>query len=114
MRRVILESPFAGADEAEVAENIRYAREAMAHSLTRGEAPMASHLLYTQPGVLDDNDPEQRGLGIAAGLAWGPAAEATVVYADRGITEGMRQGIMRAGDEGRPVEVRLIYGWESE
>lgn len=104
MRRVILESPFAGDVEA----NMAYARRALRDSLHRGEAPIASHLLYTQPGVLDDTDPDERKLGIEAGLAWGPQAEATVVYADRGISPGMRQGMDRARAEGRAVEVRFI------
>lgn len=49
MRRVILESPFAG----HVESNIEYARACIRDSLLRGEAPLASHLLYTQPGILD-------------------------------------------------------------
>jgi hypothetical protein len=55
-------------------------------SLLRGEAPIASHLLYTQPGVLRDNVAGEREQGIAAGLALGPVAEATVVYFDKGIS----------------------------
>jgi hypothetical protein len=39
-----------------------------------GEAPIASHLLYTQPGVLRDEIPEERRHGIDAGLAWGAVA----------------------------------------
>ncbi|TCU34118.1 hypothetical protein EV129_113102 [Rhizobium azibense] len=76
--------------------------------LERGEAPYASHLLYTQVGVLDDSDPVQRARGIEAGLLWGKHAEATVVYTDRGISGGMRQGIQRAINEGRPVEYRTL------
>lgn len=68
----------------DVERNLTYAREALRDSLLRGEAPIASHLLYTQKGVLDDRIREERGLGIAAGLAWG-VAEMTVVYADLGI-----------------------------
>lgn len=78
----------------------------MAHSLSLGEAPFASHLLYTQ--VLDDKDPEQRRQGIEAGLAWGRAADATVVYSDYGVSSGMQQGIDRAVDQLRPVEFRRI------
>lgn len=104
MRLVILESPYAG----DVDRNITYARAALADSLHRGEAPIASHLLYTQPGVLDDNDPAERALGIGAGLAWGRVADVTVVYADLGITPGMQHGIDRAASEGRPVEIRRI------
>ena len=64
MRRVILESPYAGNVEL----NERYARACMADCLRRGEAPYASHLLYTQPGVLDDLVPEQREIGIRVAL----------------------------------------------
>src|SRR4029077_21043205 len=35
----------------------------------QGGGPFASHLLDTQPGVLDDQVPDERRLGIAAGLA---------------------------------------------
>jgi hypothetical protein len=55
-------------------------------SLLRGEAPIASHLLYTQPGVLNDQVADERRLGIEAGLAWLRAAKATVVYQDLGIS----------------------------
>jgi hypothetical protein len=104
MRRVIIESPYAG----DVQANVTYARAAMLDCLTRGEAPYASHLLYTQVGVLDDTVPEERARGIEAGLIWGSMADATLVYIDRGISEGMRQGIARAEREGRPVEYRTI------
>ncbi|MHB8271999.1 DUF7768 domain-containing protein [Bradyrhizobium sp.] len=86
---------------------MQYAKAAMLDSLRRGESPLASHLLW--PGILDDANPEERAAGIAAGLAWGCCAEATVVYGDRGISPGMVQGIARAHDEGRPVEHRRLY-----
>lgn len=104
MRKVILESPFAGDIEA----NIEYARACVRDSLARGEAPIASHLLYTQPGVLRDEIPEERQWGINAGLVWGDAADATVVYTDRGISRGMQFGIKHATDKGRLVEYRTL------
>lgn len=104
MRRVILESPFAG----QIERNVRYARACLRDSLLRGEAPIASHLLYTQPGVLDDDVPEERKQGIDAGLAWREAAEASVVYQDFGISSGMRYGIKAAEAAGRPVEFRSL------
>lgn len=106
LRRVILESPYAG----DVDENLAYARRALRDSVMRGEAPIASHLLFTQPGVLDDENPIERWMGINAGLAWGPWAQATVVYADRGISRGMQHGIRLAHAEGRDVEVRYLDG----
>lgn len=104
MKLVIIESPYAGDIEA----NVAYARAAMADSLARGEAPIASHLLYTQPGILDDSKPEERRLGIEAGLQWGALAELTAVYIDRGRTTGMEAGIERARQQGRPVEIRSL------
>lgn len=107
-RRVIIESPFAG----DIDTNQAYARAALRDCLLRGEAPLASHLLYTQPGVLDDSNPEERVHGIDAGLAWGCLADATVVYGDLGISTGMRYGIERAEREGRPVEYRQLADWK--
>lgn len=104
MRLVIVESPFAG----DVKENIRYARAAVRDSLLRGEAPIASHLLYTQEGILNDDVPEERQHGIDAGLAWGDVADASVVYIDKGISRGMEYGIKRAISEARNIEFRSL------
>lgn len=101
---VIIESPFAG----DVEGNIAYARKCVADSVHRGEAPIASHLLFTQPGILDDNVPAERQAGIEAGLAWYRVADKCVVYADRGWSNGMRQGVARATACGVEVEVRYI------
>ena len=88
--------------------NVTYARKCVRHSLSLGEAPFASHLLYTQDGVLDDANHKQRWQGILAGLEWGVCANATVVYADYGFSDGMRLGIERAYEAGRTVEYRNI------
>lgn len=109
-RLVIIESPYKGIDYKELEQNIAYARACMRDALLRGEAPYASHLLYTQEGVLDDKIPAEREHGIEAGLAWGRCADATVVYIDRGIFDGMKRGIKRARELGRPVEYRSLYG----
>ena len=108
MRLVIVESPYAG----DVERNLRYARQAMRDCLTRGEAPFASHVLYTQPGVLDDYVISERSLGIGAGQAWGDKADATVVYDDLGISPGMQYGIDRAIKGRRPIEYRKLAGWK--
>lgn len=111
MRRVVIESPFRGSTKAEADRNLRYLRAAMADCLSRGEAPFCSHGLYTQPGVLRDEDPDERSAGIQAGFAWGAVAEACVVYEDLGISEGMRLGIDAATQNGVPVEYRSLSGW---
>jgi len=105
MRRVIVETPYAG----DVKRNTHYARLCLHDCLLRGEAPFASHLLYTQESVLDDNIPDERKLGILAGFAWGYVADATVVYTDYGISNGMKEGVKRAETDGRPVEYRQLF-----
>lgn len=103
-RRIILESPYAGDVEA----NVAYARRCVRDAVLRGEAPIASHLLFTQPGVLDDKMPEQRAMGIAAGLAWLLVADAMVLYIDRGVSPGMSEAMKLAQRSGVPVERRSI------
>jgi hypothetical protein len=109
LKLVILESPYAGDIEA----NVEYARACVRDALSRGEAPIASHLLYTQPGILRDDVPEERQWGIDAGLAWKAVAHGSVVYTDRGITKGMQYGIAAAERAGLPVEFRSIEAKEA-
>ena len=108
MRLVILESPFAGHSHHAIKRNIKYARTCIADCLRRGEAPFASHLLYTQDGILRDKVKEEREIGINAGLAWAEKAQATVVYTDLGISEGMKKGIRHAIQCGRSVVYRKL------
>jgi hypothetical protein len=102
MKFVVIESPYAG----DVNRNTAYAKAAMLDSLLRGEAPFASHLLYTQ--VLDDTKQDQRDLGINAGLALCQKADLTAVYHDLGISNGMSYGISAAFIANREVQYRKI------
>jgi hypothetical protein len=105
MRRVVLESPFAGDIDA----NLTYARACIRDSLLRGEAPIASHLLYTQAGILDDADPRERAHGINAGHAWlFGNLHGMVVYTDRGISGGMQAGIKLAELYKIPLDYRQL------
>lgn len=108
MRRVIVESPFAGPTPALIARNIRYVRAAMRDCLLRKEAPFASHALYTLPGVLRDEVPEDRKLGMEAGWRWIALADATVVYTDLGMSKGMEAGIALAKEQNRVIEMRQL------
>ena len=100
---VQIESPFAG-DES----NKDYLHAALHDSLLRGEAPFASHAIYTLPGVLDDTVPEERKLGMEAGFAYLRNADLVAVYTDKGISKGMEAGIARASALGIPVEYRKL------
>lgn len=120
MKRVIIESPFSAPTPEGIERNIRYLRACMRDCLLRGEAPYASHALYTQPGVLRDEVPEERVHGIQAGFAWRPFAHATVVYSDLGITGGMNAGIddakriARLRGEEPAIEYRNLPCWDCE
>lgn len=106
--RVVIESPYAGDTEEAIERNVTYLRRCLRDSLQRGEAPFASHGLYTQRGVLNDRDRSERALGIRAGFSWRCCAEKTVVYTDLGITDGMRAGIEHAHATSCPVEYREL------
>lgn len=82
MKRVVIESPFAG----DVELNLRYLRACMHHCLKSGEAPYASHALYTQPGV-----------------------RAPSGSIDCGATSGTRS--VPCSPACRPVEYRTLPGW---
>lgn len=96
---VSIESPFQPTD-AEVAEfagrytraellrqNLVYARMALKHSLERGEAPIASHLLYTQ---VWSERPEFRAQAIKSGLELHHRCDMVVFYVDLGSSAGMK------------------------
>ncbi|WP_454650769.1 DUF7768 domain-containing protein [Bradyrhizobium liaoningense] len=104
IKLVVLESPYAGA----VNDNVAYARRCLMDCALRGESAQASHLLLTQ--VLDDTKPDERALGIALGLAWREAAHYSVFYTDRGWSRGMQDALKSALEERRPFKLRALDG----
>lgn len=109
MKLTAIESPYAG----DVERNLRYVRACMKDCFHRGEAPYASHALYPQFGVLDDNNPEERQLGMEAGKCWEGYADITAVYVDLGVSAGMLWGIKNAALNDRPVVWRRLGpGWD--
>src|SRR5687767_11830076 len=110
MKLVVIESPYAGATAEDIDTNVRYARACIKDALLKGEAPIASHLLYTQPGILRDEVSEERTLGIEAGLAWAKQGEVSAFYIDRGWSRGMIAAFRRARSQGRRCELRTLGG----
>ena len=104
MKKVIIESPYAG----NIERNIKYARACLKDSLNRNEAPLASHLLYTQEGVLDDTVESERMQGINAGLAWIEFADIHVFYIDYGMSKGMEYARSFSMGSGVQLEFRKI------
>lgn len=109
MVRVGISSPLSAATREEVEINKDYARRCMRDSLERGEAPYASHVLFDQPGILNDLDPNERNLGMAAGLNWITQSHKIVVYLDRGLSAGMQAEIDYCRHRGIPIEERYLY-----
>lgn len=82
---VVVETPYAG----NIERNLKYARLCMRDCISRGEAPIASHLVYTQEHILNDDDPDERGLGIELGFNWGQYADLVAFYVDLDWSPGM-------------------------
>ena len=105
---VILESPYAG----DVKRNVEYARMCMKDALLEGHSVFASHLLYTQ--CLDDSIPEEREVGIRAGLEFYAYASAAFVYVDRGISRGMIAGMTEARKRGVDIYIKSLATGKSK
>jgi hypothetical protein len=101
--RVIVESPFRGGWK-----NVLYSRRCVMDSLSRGESPYASHLLYAQRGMLDDKDQDQRMRGIEAANVWLEVCDFIAVYGDLGVSTGMLFGIVKAAHLNKPIHLRWI------
>ena len=102
MKKVIIESPLSG----NFARNVRYARLCGLDSLHRGEAPYASHLIYTQ--MLDDRVQEQRRMGMEAGFCWAKVADLRAFYVDLGFSDGMEEAQKLAQELGQKTEKRHL------
>ena len=101
---VVIESPYAG----DIERNLTYASRAMAWAIERSMAPIASHLLYTQPGILDDAKPDQRTLGMFLGYEWMKQAHEVYFFEDYGWSSGMVQAKHMAALLGKRVRTIQI------
>jgi hypothetical protein len=90
VKRVYICSRYAG----DVQEHVDTAQHLCLLALEDGYAPFAPHLLY--PQVLDDDKPEERELGMSAGLAFMAVCDEVWVYGADGISAGMRREIDEA------------------
>ncbi len=97
-RIVVLESPYKGKNS--VRGDIEYARKCRRDCFfNHGEVPIFSHLFYKL----------ERGLNVESFLrVIDRPADATVVYTDLGIDNGMYLGIEKAMKANRPVEYRSL------
>ena len=106
-------SPYAGdleawSNVAHLSPNVTYARRCLAESIRQGEAPYAPHLLYTQPGVLNDDNPDERDLGMQCGNCFLVACDKVVFHCDRGVSSGMIREARFSRDLGKRCELRFL------
>lgn len=84
----------------------RYALRATKDSLGKNEAPLASHLFYSE--VLNVRNPIERDIGLQSQLTWLKAADIVAVYLDFGITPAMQVAINAAVLKNKRIEYRTI------
>ena len=94
-------SPYRG----EVERNKKYARELTRLALDNGFCPVTVHLYLTE--VTDDNIPEERRLGMDAGMEILKNCKYILIGGRHGISEGMKAEIKTALNMGK---VMLVPG----
>jgi len=103
---VIIESRYAAKTAEGLIRNWNYLRFAIADSISRGEAPFASHGFFTQ--MLNDRSPEARKLGLRLAVEFIKRADAMAIYTDYGWSRGMRAGARWAVRFDLPLTERKI------
>lgn len=102
---VIVESATAGRWFWQRWADRRYAIACVSDSLSRGEAPVSTYLIFGRP---DLDRKFGRGHIERSTGSIGELAEMTVVYTDRGTTSDMHHGINAAKIDGRAIEYRTL------
>ena len=87
-------SPYRG----HVEDNVAYAKELTRVALDNGYAPVTPHLYLTQ--VLDESNPEQRKIGMAAGIEILKQCQYILIGSRKWLSEGMLDEIEEAYDAG--------------
>jgi len=96
-RKIYVVSPYAGNVAENVAAAVRYCRKV----IDDGYMPVAGHLLY--PQILDDNDPEERDLGLLFGLALLRTCDEVWVFGT--VSDGVEKEI----EEAKRLKKRVRY-----
>lgn len=101
MRKVYICSPYRAKDSAQLDRNIDYAQALTKRALEAGLAPVTPHLYMTQ--CLNEDKPEERAAGMAAGLTLLKSCDFVIVGVKYGISEGMSAEIAAADAAGIEV-----------
>lgn len=106
MKIIFIASPYAG----DIEKNIAYAKQACRYVLNEGNAFFCPHLLY--PQILDDNNPEERKLGISLGKEFLVKCDELWAFGDH-ISSGMFEEIQFARERGIPVKRIMHLNFET-
>ena len=101
MRKVYICSPYRAKNSAQLDRNIDYAQALTKRALEAGLAPITPHLYMTQ--CLNEDKPEERAAGMAAGLTLLKSCDFVIVGVKYGISEGMSAEIAAADAVGIEV-----------
>ena len=96
-KKIYVASPYAGNVAKNVAAAVRYCRKV----IDDGYMPVAGHLLY--PQILDDNDPEERDLGLLFGLALLRTCDEVWVFGT--VSDGVEKEV----EEAKRLKKRVRY-----
>jgi hypothetical protein len=113
MNIVLVESPYAAGttNKREARETaLHYAAWCMADSCARGEAPIASHLLYT---LVYPEDRAGREQGLARRDELACRVDVVALYTDIGETEGMQRPSFGARHETRTLDDDMLESFLS-
>ncbi len=111
MKKVYICSPYRAHSSAELDRNIEYVQEITRQVLRAGYAPITPHLYMTQ--CLNENDPEERSIGMAAGLQLLAGCDFVVIGDRYGISEGMDTEMRLAEELGiELVKADEVHGGE--
>lgn len=99
---VIIESPFRADHVRKIEHNVAFGLRVCKLAISEGLAPFGSHLFF--PGLLDDNDPDERRIGIECGWSIGVHADQVWFCLRLGekMSEGMRISHSRYKELGIP------------
>lgn len=101
-RKIYVASRYEGDVDANIEAAITYCR----HVIDEGYMPVASHLLY--PQMLNDNDPEERELGMLFGLSLLAVCDEVWVFGT--VSAGVAQEI----EEAKRLKKQIRYFEEAD
>ena len=107
MKKIYICSRLAGDYEANIEAAREYSRYVMKEC---GALPIAPHLLF--PQFLDDTDPTERELGLAAGLELLEFCDELWYFGDS-VSQGMVREICAAKEMGIPVRYVPEEEWNN-